>query len=117
MVASKYTQITLPLDEFLSARCHSLLAIAQYLKSFFPEVSYATRQSLLLDAEKGEASRQLWRTWSKRLEIMDSHERGTQIMESVVKDMRREATGEAIYIDVVREWFRHEVVPFPGNRS
>jgi hypothetical protein len=33
-------------------------------------------------------------------------------MESVVKDMRREATGEAIYIDVVREWFRHEVLNF-----
>ena len=113
IVASKYTQITLPLDEFLSTRCHSLLAIAQYLKSFFPGVSYATRQSLLLDAEKGEASRQLWRTWSKRLEIMDSHERGIQILESVVKDMRREAIGEAIYVDVVREWFRHEVA-FPS---
>ena len=43
---------------------------------------------------------------------MDSHERGTQIMESVVKDMRREAIGEAIYVDVVREWFRHEVPIF-----
>jgi hypothetical protein len=108
MVASKYTQLNLPLEDFLTSRCHSLLAIAQYLKSFFPSVSYATRQTLLLDAEKGEAARQLWKTWGKRLDTFDTHERGTQILESVVKDMRRESTGEAVYVDVVREWFRHE---------
>ena len=73
-------------------------------------MSYATRQTLLLDAEKGEAVRQLWRTWGKRLDSYNAHERGTQILETVVKDMRREATGEASYTDVVREWFRHEVL-------
>jgi hypothetical protein len=99
----------MPLDEFLNQRCHSLLAIAQYLKSFFPGVSYATRQSLLIDIEKAEAARKLWRIWSKRLDTSDTRERATQILESVVKDMRREATGEAFYVDVVREWFRHEV--------
>ena len=83
------------------------------MKSFFPSVSYATRQTLLLDAEKGEAARQLWKTWGKRLDTFDTHERGTQILESVVKDMRRESTGEAVYVDVVREWFRHEVA-FPS---
>jgi hypothetical protein len=62
-----------------------------------------------LDVEKAEAARQLWKTWGKRLETFDTHERGTYILESVVKDMRRETTGEAVYVDVVREWFRHEV--------
>lgn len=38
-------------------------------------------------------------------------------MESVVKDMRREAIGEAIYVDVVREWFRHEVPNFSETFS
>jgi hypothetical protein len=98
----------MPLDEFLSQRCHSLLALAQYLKTFFPEVSYATRQSLLMDAEKAEAVRKLWKIWGRRLDTTDTHERATQILESVVKDMCREATGEAIYHDVVREWLRHE---------
>lgn len=98
----------LPLEDFLASRSHSLLAIAQYLKSFYPDVSYATRQTLLLDAEKSEAARQLWKTWGKRLDTYDTHERASQILGSVVKDMRRESTGEAIYVDVVREWFRHE---------
>jgi len=83
--------------------------LAQYLRTFFPHASYATRQTLLLDAEKAEAVRQLWRAWGKRLDGHDGHERSMHILESVVKDMRREATGEAVYIDVVREWFRHEV--------
>ena len=72
-------------------------------------MSYATRQTLLLDAEKAEAVRQLWKTWGKRLETFDTHDRGTQVLENVVKDMRREATGEAVYTDVVREWFKNEV--------
>ena len=105
----------MPLEEFLSQRCHSLLAIAQYLKSFFPDVSYTTRQSLLIDAEKAESARKLWRIWGKRLDTTDTHERAIQILESVVKDMRREATGEAIYHDVVREWFRHEVSSLEGS--
>jgi nuclear pore complex protein Nup133 len=109
IVASKYTQLGLLLEELLAGRCHSLLALAQYLRQFFPEVSFATRQKLLLDAEKAEAARQLWKTWSKRLDSLDTHERGAHILESVVKDMRRETTGEAVYVDVVREWFRHEV--------
>lgn len=73
-------------------------------------MSYATRQTLLLDAEKANAARQLWRTWGKRLDILDARERATQILETVVKDMHREATGEAVYIEVVREWFKNEVV-------
>jgi hypothetical protein len=109
IVVSKYTQLGLPLEDFLISKCHSLLGLAQYLQSFFPDISYATRQTLLLDAEKAEAVRQLWRTWGKRLEAFDTHDRGTQILESVVKDMRREATGEAVYTDVVRDWFRNEV--------
>ena len=109
MVVSKYTQLGLPLEEFLTTKSHSLVSLAQYLRSFFPNVSYATRQTLLLDAEKAAAVKHLWLTWGKRLEAFDTHERGTQILESVVKDMRREATGEAVYVDVVREWFRNEV--------
>jgi hypothetical protein len=46
------------------------------------------------------------------MESVDTHERGMHILESVAKDMRREATGEAIYIDVVKEWFRYEVYFF-----
>jgi Non-repetitive/WGA-negative nucleoporin C-terminal len=106
---SRYTQVGLPLEEFLVSKCRSLIALAQYLKTFFPEVSYATRQALLLDVEKADAARQLWRTWGKRLETHDTHERATQILETVVKDMHREVTGEAVYIDVVKEWFRNEV--------
>ena len=109
IVVSKYTQVGLPLEEFLLSKCHSLLALAHYLQKFFPDVSYATRQTLLLDAEKAEAIRQLWKTWGKRLETFDTHDRGTQVLENVVKDMRREATGEAVYTDVVREWFKNEV--------
>jgi hypothetical protein len=109
MTVSKYTQLGLPLEEFLLSKCHSLLALAHYLQKFFPDVSYATRQTLLLDAEKAEAVRQLWKTWGKRLENFDTHDRGTQVLETVVKDVRREATGEAIYTDVVRESFRNEV--------
>lgn len=100
------------MEEFLSSKCQSLLALAQYIESFFPSASYATRQTLLLDAEKAEAARLLWQTWGKRLEVFDSHERVTQVLESVVKDLRREATGEAVYIDVVREWFKNEVMHF-----
>jgi nuclear pore complex protein Nup133 len=107
-LVSKYTQVGLPLEEFLTSKTQSLVALAHYVQSFFPDVSYATRQHLLLDAEKAEAVRKLWQTWGKRLETYDSHERGTQVLEGVVKDMRREATGEAIYTDVVREWFRNE---------
>jgi len=109
MIVSKYTQLGLQLEEFLQSKCHSLLGLAQYLQSFFQDVSYATRQTLLLNAEKAESVQQLWRTWGKRLEAFDTHDRGTQILESVVKDMRREATGEAVYTDVVKEWFRNEV--------
>lgn len=107
---SKYSQFGLPLEEFLLSKYRSLLALAHYLQNFFPDVSYATRQTLLLDAEKAESVRQLWKTWGKRLETFDTHDRGTQVLETVVKDMRREATGEAIYTDVVREWFRNEVL-------
>jgi Non-repetitive/WGA-negative nucleoporin C-terminal len=110
MVASRYTQPAQPFEEFLSSRCHSLLALAQYLRTFFPGVSYGTRQNLLLDAEKAKAVQKLWQIWSARLELQETHERGPQIFESVVKDMRREATGEAIYHDVVREWFRNDVL-------
>ena len=106
---SKYSQFGLPLEEFLLSKYRSLLALAHYLQNFFPDVSYATRQTLLLDAEKAESVRQLWKIWGKRLETFDTHDRGTQVLETVVKDMRREATGEAIYTDVVREWFRNEV--------
>jgi len=113
IVVSKYTQVGLGLEDFLLSKCQSLVALAQYLKSFFPSASYATRQTLLLDAEKAEAARLLWQTWGKRLEVFDSHERVTQVLESVVKDLRREATGEAVYIDVVREWFKNEVPHFP----
>jgi hypothetical protein len=109
MLASKYSQLGLTLEDFLTSKSNTLLALAQYLKTFFPATSYATRQTLLLDAEKAEGVRMLWRAWGKRLDTPDTHERGTQILESVAKDMRREATGEAIYIDVVKEWFRYEV--------
>lgn len=108
---SKYTQLGLQLEDFLVTKSQSLVSLAQYLRSFFPTVSYATRQTLLLDAEKAAATKHLWSTWGKRLDTFDAHERGTQILESVVKDMRREATGEAVYVDVVREWFRNEVLP------
>jgi Non-repetitive/WGA-negative nucleoporin C-terminal len=111
MVVSKYAQVGLQLEESLFSRCQSLLALAQYVRAFFPGASYATRQALLIDAEKAEAARQLWQKWGKRLDTLDTHERGTQILESVVKDMRREATGEAVYVDVVREWFKNEVRP------
>jgi Non-repetitive/WGA-negative nucleoporin C-terminal len=107
-LVSKYTQVGLPLEEFLASKTQSLVALAHYVQTFFADVSYATRQHLLLDAEKAEAARKLWQTWGKRLETYESHDRGTQILEGVVKDMRREATGEAIYTDVVREWFRNE---------
>ena len=110
-VASKYTQLGLPLEDFLATKSQSLVSLAQYLRSFFPSVSYATRQTLVLDAEKAAATKHLWLSWGKRLETFDTHERGTQILESVVKDMRREATGEAVYVDVVREWFRNGVPP------
>jgi hypothetical protein len=106
---SKYTQVGLPLEEFLASKTQSLIALAHYIQSFFPDVTYATRQKLLLDAEKAEAVKKLWQTWGKRLETYDTHDRGTHILEGVVKDMRREVTGEAIYTDVVREWFRNEV--------
>jgi len=109
-IVSKYTQPGLSLDDILQSKCLSLLALGHYLQKFFPDVSYATRQTLLIDSEKAEAVRQLWRTWGKRLEIFDPHERGTHILESVVKDMRREATGEAVYTDVVKEWFKREVI-------
>jgi hypothetical protein len=109
MIVSKYTQLGVPLEEFLVSKRRALVGLAQYLKTFFPDVSYATRQTLLLDAEKADAAKQLWKTWGKRLNSLDSHERSTQILETVVKDMHREVTGEAVYIDVVREWFRNEV--------
>ena len=109
---SKYTQIVLPLEESLASKTQSLIALAHYIQSFFPDISYATRQRLLSDAEKAEAVRKLWQTWGKRLETYDNHDRGTQILEGVVKEMRREAIGEASYTDVVREWFRKEVSQF-----
>jgi hypothetical protein len=110
MVASMYMQTSLPLEEFLTMRCHALLAIAQYIKIFFPGASYATRQALLIDTEKAEAARKLWRVWGRRMDNVDGSERVTQVLESVVKDMHREITGEAIYIDVVRGWFKHDVL-------
>ena len=100
------------MEESLGSKTQSLIALAHYIQSFFPQVSYATRQRLLLDAEKAEAVRKLWQTWGKRLETYDNHDRGTHILEGVVKEMRRETIGEASYTDVVREWFRNEVRQF-----